>query len=169
MVSRNQRTVFLTGLVLVVSGVALVSLSLVGSRSVVVYIPIVTGVALCVSAGTVRAPGLFLPGALLVGAGTGIALNVALGDTVSEFVLIGVFLASIGVSLALVPFLSRMSGWKLVRWPFVPGGTLGLCGVGLIVAPESSTTAAILEKIWPGVVAFSVVWIVLVFYRRKHL
>ena len=165
---RNQRTIFLTGLVLVCSGVALVFVSLVGAKSVVLYIPIVAGVALCVTGGAVRIPGLFLPGALLVGAGTGIAVTSGLGETASEAVLIGVFLAAIGFSFSLVPLLSRISGWELVMWPFIPGGALGLCGVGLVFSPDSSGLARMLAKTWPGVVAFSVVWLVLVFYRRKQ-
>ena len=79
------------------------------------------------------------------------------------------FLLAIGVALGLVPVLSRLAGWIFVLWPLVPAALLVIFGLGLLLADAANPLGRLFDIGWRGAVAFSVVWIIVVFWRRSRL
>lgn len=160
----SQRRVFIVGVGLVVVGGLFTILS-AGGSPFPRFVPAIAGIVICIAAVVAKLPGLLLPGALFVGAGVGLLVAREMPQSEAQPI-IGTFLLSIGASLCLIPPLLKVSGWAFVWWPFVSGGALAAHGLSMLLF-EGTNVGGALDAAWPAVVALSVAWIVIVYYRRR--
>lgn len=165
--ARNTRSVFLTGIMLVILGVALSIAATSGSSRIIGLIPFSAGIVICVAGKLTDVPGMYLPGVVIAGAGAGVALLAFGVVAADERMITGVLLAGIGAGVGLLPILSKLSGWDLVIWPLPPAGALVLFGVGLLASPESSRLYGFFSRGWPVAAAFSVAWLIVLLFRRR--
>jgi pimeloyl-ACP methyl ester carboxylesterase len=112
--------------------------------------------------GRTRFPGLLISIAGSQFAGLALALFLVLGPMAggSEPTITGSVLLAFGVGWGLMAVLSTRFTDQPQRWAFVPAASMGLVGLGLIVAQPSTDAIGILSWIWPlalvALVAFMV-------------
>ena len=165
----RPRTVLLTGIALVVGGILLAVVSIKGATTIARFVPLIVGVAVCLSGAVSRVPGLYLPGTLISGAGIGILLIFQAADSATYQQAVGTMLISLGGSLCLLPVLSKATGWDFVVWPFVPGTVLVLVGIGLVVLPSTSAFGKALRNSWHFISSLAIAYVVIVFLKRRSL
>jgi hypothetical protein len=119
------------------------------------------GLVFLVAGSMSRRVGLLIPGGILTGLGGGVAL------------ITGPFAAYSGEATGAVMLLSFASGWvlitplsamftdKLIWWPLIPGGVLGLVGASLLAGENGLWLLQALGWSWPlGLIALGVYLII---------
>lgn len=99
------------------------------------------GIAFILSGGYLRLLGLIIPGCLLssLGVGTYFAFDMAIKSPVVSRV--GILLVWFAVGWAVISFLSRLWCSRLIWWPLIPAGVIGIVGLGLFIGGDPDNAA----------------------------
>jgi hypothetical protein len=165
--NRSPARVAVSGLALILIGIALGALVTAGGSRAAAFVPFICGVAVCSVGAIIRVPGMYLPGVIIAGAGVAVVL-VAWGACGAEHrQLVGLFLLCIGGSLCVLPPLSLLTGWRFVLWPLPPALVFLTFGVVLMAASADTAIGRIAVSGWRFAVAISVAYIVVVMFRAR--
>ncbi len=96
----------------------------------------------------VRSRGLLIPGGILFGLGSGIALTESVLRLESENQQAGVILILFAAGWLLITLLSGLFTDKTIWWPLIPGGIVGLIG-GVLLAGVLGDFNRLVGQFWP--------------------
>jgi hypothetical protein len=96
-----------------------------------------------------RRAGLLIPGGILTGLGVGVALITGPFAAYSGEATGAVMLLSFAGGWVLITLLSAVFTEKLIWWPLIPGGVLGLVGASLLAGENGIWLLQALGWAWP--------------------
>ena len=117
---RYQKSVLLTGILLVAVGLLFAGLQITGSPHLTTLIPLISGVVFLFGGMAIRIFGLLFLGCVLAGAGTGLLWATGLVTSSGENGPL-IFLLCFSIGWLIVTPLSRLMGGRAVIWPLIPG------------------------------------------------
>ncbi|HEX6607248.1 MAG TPA: hypothetical protein VF276_10070 [Chloroflexia bacterium] len=107
------------------------------------------GLVFLVAGSMSRRIGLLIPGGILTGLGVGVALITGPFAAYSGEATGAVILLSFAGGWVLITALSAVFTDKLIWWPLIPGGVLGLVGASLLAGENGIWLLQALGWVWP--------------------
>jgi len=113
------------------------------------FVLLVAGVLFLVAGSLGRRLGFLIPGGILSGLGLGVALITGPLAAYSGETTGAVMLLSFALGWVLITPLSAVFADKLIWWPLIPGGVLGLVGASLLAGENGIRLLQALGWGWP--------------------
>lgn len=133
MPENRQRTILITGGLLILIGLAFLAAQLFSQGGLLSWVPLAAGLILFVVTLFARIPGISALACLLVGGGAGLLWYQGASPQSTLGSSGAVFFLCLSGGFLLIPVATRALDGKALKWPLIPGIIGVLAGIALLI------------------------------------
>ncbi len=130
----------------------------------VFWIGLFVGIAFLLSGGYLRLLGFVIPGCLLYSLGLGTHFGFDMSLSMAVVSRVGILLVWFAAGWGAISLLSRLWCNRLIWWPLIPAGVIGIVGLGLYIGGDPNHAAFFIGN--TSVVLFIALGLYLILIRR---